>query len=198
MKSYLLTRNRKNTITKNLKKNALIVHELVANDIFEKTSKVQRHARQTYSGRCWNQQIIYDTEKSILNYKKIFFLIRFFDFFHLPILFFGSSVLLEFFFKSLSVRTNHFFLLEEDWVPGLLTTEKIFPVLIVCLKKKSIFSGRDLFTKLIPFSCFVEFSDLHSLNHYDYSIWLSLKSKASVKLFLNFFKQLKIKKDGKR
>ena len=136
-------------------------------------------------------------EKNITNFKKIFFLIRFFNFFHQQILFLGSPLLLNLFFKSFSIKSKHLFFLNEDWLLGFLTNKKIFPQLIICFKINSFFFSKESFKKQLPLICFLDAKD-KSFQIVDFIVFLNLKSHISIIFLCFFLKELLSKKNGKR
>jgi hypothetical protein len=103
------------------KSNPVLIKELLFNSCFDNAvSKPPVCFLQDFSGYYKNQKI-HDIEKTVVNYKKCFVLIRFFDFFKLQMLFLGKPVLSELFFKNLSLKSRHLFLKNEDWLLGFLT-----------------------------------------------------------------------------
>jgi ribosomal protein S2 len=178
--------------------NDCFVKELLLNAFFEKLAIKGLIQKSSFLG-IRNQQIIFNVEKTILNYKKTFLLVRFFDFFKLQILFLGSPPLLEFFLKSLLLRTRHLFILNDAWLLGFLTNKRIFPSLIICFFKTLNFSSQESFKKHIPLVSFTDLSTNKNLfKKTDFMISLNTKSVLNVKLFFNFFKYLLSKKNGKR
>jgi hypothetical protein len=128
---YQYHRNKINTIptknTKNLfqslaknKSNVVFIKELLCNTCFDNIVSKKVFFTQDFSGY-YKEQKIPDIEKTVVNYKKCFALLRFFDFFKLQILFLGKPLLSELFLKNLSLKSRHIFLLNEDWLFGFLT-----------------------------------------------------------------------------
>ena len=102
------------------KSNSVLIKELLFNICFDNVVKNNLCFTQDFSGY-YKEQKIHDIEKTVVNYKKCFALIRFFDFFKLQILFLGKPLLSELFFKNISLKSRHLFLLNEDWLLGFLT-----------------------------------------------------------------------------
>jgi hypothetical protein len=104
-----------------VKGNSVLIKELLFNTCFDNVvSNSKVFFVQDFSG-CYKEQKLHDIEKTVVNYKKCFALIRFFDFFKLQIIFLGKPLLSELFLKNLSLKSRHIFLLNEDWLFGFLT-----------------------------------------------------------------------------
>jgi hypothetical protein len=121
--SFLTNNANTNSFFSDLISNQVLIEELIfhSSSRFDNVeSKSNLFLAQNFSG-CYKEQKPHEIEKTFVNYKKCFALIRLFDFFKLQVLFLGKPLLSELFFKNLSLKSRHLFLLNEDWLLGFLT-----------------------------------------------------------------------------
>lgn len=142
------------------------------------------------------EAVIYDIEKSIVVYTTVLKLTKLFDNSKLKILFVGSPKSLENYIPKIIAKSNHNYIADQEWVPGMLTNEKIFPDLIVCFKNEQQFSNKECFKKQIPLISFVDESC--NLSNIDFPIMVNLKSTGAAKMYLNLVKQLIFNSNVKR
>jgi len=131
---------------------------------------------------------VYDIESSISTYAKVLDLVGNINNSKSKILFVGCPVLLENVIPSLLLGSQHDYVSEKDWVPGMLTNKRYFPDLIINFKREKQFSNKECLKEQIPLVAFVD--EASDFSYVDYPILVNLKAEGTAKMYFNLIKQL--------
>lgn len=139
---------------------------------------------------------VYDIESSISTYAKVLDLVYDIKSSKSRILFVGCPVSLENVVPSMLAESNHTYISEKDWVPGMLTNKRYSPDLIINFKREKQFSNKECLRKQIPLVSFID--EACDFSYVDYPILVNLKSAGAAKMYFNLIKQLIIINNVKR